>query len=62
MLSHIHEKFDNFSVNINPDDNYRIITFRDDIFDIGGRLLDPVCRNPTNENSVSDELLRLHFR
>ncbi|KAK9364540.1 hypothetical protein V1509DRAFT_656133 [Lipomyces kononenkoae] len=62
MLSHIHEKFDNFSIAINPDDNYRIITFRDDIFNVGGLLLDPICRNPSNDNSVSDELLRWHFR
>ncbi|KAK9234711.1 HNH endonuclease-domain-containing protein, partial [Lipomyces kononenkoae] len=57
MLSHIHEKFDNFSISINPDDNYRIITFRDDVFNVGGRLLDP-----SDENSVRNELLRLHFR
>ncbi|KAK9427003.1 HNH endonuclease-domain-containing protein [Lipomyces doorenjongii] len=62
MLSHIHEKFDNFSIAINPDDNYRIISFRDDIFNVGGRLLDPVCRNPSNENCVRDELLQWHFR
>ncbi|KAJ8100800.1 HNH endonuclease-domain-containing protein [Lipomyces tetrasporus] len=62
MLSHIHEKFDNFSISINPDDNYRIITFRDDVFNVGGRLLDPVCRDPSDENSVRDELLRWHFR
>ncbi|KAK9343400.1 hypothetical protein V1522DRAFT_394420 [Lipomyces starkeyi] len=48
MLSHIREKFDNFSIAINPDDNYRIIAFRDDI--------------SINENSVKDELLRWHFR
>ncbi|KAK9364710.1 hypothetical protein V1509DRAFT_572474, partial [Lipomyces kononenkoae] len=38
--------FDNFSIAINPDDNYRIITFRDNVFNVGGPLLDPVCRNP----------------
>ncbi|KAK9349583.1 HNH endonuclease-domain-containing protein [Lipomyces doorenjongii] len=62
LLSHIHEKFDNFSISINPDDDYRIIAFRDDIFNVGGRTLDPVCRDPSNERSVRDELLRWHFR
>lgn len=27
-----------------------------------GRVLDPVCRNPTDPNRVSVDLLRWHFR
>ncbi|KAK9243267.1 HNH endonuclease-domain-containing protein [Lipomyces tetrasporus] len=62
MLSTLHEKFDNFSFSINPDDSYRIVTFTDDIFNVGGRRLDPVCRDRNGERSVRDELLRWHFR
>ncbi|KAK9318733.1 HNH endonuclease-domain-containing protein [Lipomyces orientalis] len=62
MLSTIHEQFDNFSISINPDDGHRIVTFLDDLFNVGGRQLDPVCRDPNNEKSVRDELLRWHFR
>ncbi|KAK9238034.1 hypothetical protein V1525DRAFT_425775 [Lipomyces kononenkoae] len=53
---------DDTGIAINPDENYRIIRFRDDIFNVGRRLLDPVCRTPGNVSSVSDELLRWHFR
>ncbi|KAJ8102414.1 hypothetical protein POJ06DRAFT_279864 [Lipomyces tetrasporus] len=52
MLSTLHEKSDNVSFSINPDDSYRIVTFTDDIFNVD--------RN--GERSVRDELLRWHFR
>lgn len=29
---------------------------------IGGKALDPICRNPDDPHRVSDELLRWHFR
>ncbi|KAK9427202.1 HNH endonuclease-domain-containing protein [Lipomyces doorenjongii] len=62
MLSNVHKKFDNFSFSINPDDDYRIVTFGSDPFGVGGRLLDPVCRDLTDVRSARDELLRWHFR
>jgi hypothetical protein len=43
-------------------DNYKIITFCPNNWGIDGRLLDPICRDPNSLNSVSDELLRWHFR
>lgn len=43
-------------------DGYKIIVFNRDIFGLDGRVLDPVCRNPTDLHRVSDELLRWHFR
>ncbi|KAK9366290.1 hypothetical protein V1509DRAFT_294463 [Lipomyces kononenkoae] len=58
----VHRQFDNFTVSVNVDDDYRIVTFRDDLLNVGGRKLDPVCRNPKDELSVRDELLRWHFR
>ncbi|KAK9493300.1 hypothetical protein V1508DRAFT_403995 [Lipomyces doorenjongii] len=54
MRSHVHEEFDNFSFSINVDDDYKVVTFMEDVLDIGGRLLDPL--------SASDKLLRWHFR
>ncbi|KAK9371609.1 uncharacterized protein V1513DRAFT_455154, partial [Lipomyces chichibuensis] len=62
MLSHIHEQFDKYIISIKPDDDYRIVTFRDDIFNVGGRQLDRVCRDPNSDQSARDELLRWHFR
>ncbi|KAK9312067.1 hypothetical protein V1524DRAFT_472965 [Lipomyces starkeyi] len=62
MLSNIHEQFDEYIISINPDDDYRIVTFRDDIFNGGGRQLDPVCRDANSDQSARDELLRWHFR
>lgn len=54
--------FDQYLISVNPDDGYKVVVFGYDIFGYDGRILDPVCRNPTDPNSVSDELLRWHFR
>ncbi|KAK9354924.1 HNH endonuclease-domain-containing protein [Lipomyces doorenjongii] len=62
MRSHVHEEFDNYSFSVNVDDDYKIVTFMEDILNVGGRRLDPVCRNPNDERHVPDELLRWHFR
>ncbi|KAK9431847.1 hypothetical protein V1505DRAFT_399074 [Lipomyces doorenjongii] len=62
MGSHVHEEFDNFNFSINVDDDYKIVTFMEDVLDIGGRQLDPVCRDPNSGLSASDKLLRWHFR
>ncbi|KAK9365214.1 hypothetical protein V1509DRAFT_414183 [Lipomyces kononenkoae] len=62
MQPTIHQLFDHFDISINADDNYRIVCFRRDFFGVGGRILDPACRNPNDERHVRDELLRWHFR
>ncbi|KAK9431796.1 HNH endonuclease-domain-containing protein [Lipomyces doorenjongii] len=62
MAKHVHALFDNFSISINVDDDYKIVTFTDDQWDLGGRQLDPVCRDRNSEQSARDELLRWHFR
>ncbi|KAK9327481.1 HNH endonuclease-domain-containing protein [Lipomyces starkeyi] len=62
MLSHVHERFDGFDFSVNPDDGYKITCFDTDPFRIGGRILDPICRDPNGEGAVIDELLRWHFR
>ncbi|KAK9361217.1 hypothetical protein V1504DRAFT_96707 [Lipomyces starkeyi] len=62
MLSHIHRLFDGFEFSINPDDDYKIICFNEDPLGLGGGRLDPICRDPGNEQSVRYELLRWHFR
>ncbi|KAK9361339.1 hypothetical protein V1504DRAFT_432917 [Lipomyces starkeyi] len=62
MQSNIHEEFDGFCFSINPDDNYKVISFGDDPFRLDGRVLDPVCLAAYSERGVRDELLRWHFR
>ncbi|KAK9236475.1 hypothetical protein V1525DRAFT_433717 [Lipomyces kononenkoae] len=57
----VHRQFDNFTISVNVDDDYRIVTFRYDLLNLGGRQLDPICRNPKNDLSVRNELLRWHF-
>ncbi|KAK9311603.1 hypothetical protein V1524DRAFT_24472, partial [Lipomyces starkeyi] len=52
MRSHIHKQFDSFSFAIDPDDNYRITCFNEDLDGVDGRSLDPVCRNPEDEGRV----------
>ncbi|KAK9357195.1 hypothetical protein V1504DRAFT_399056, partial [Lipomyces starkeyi] len=58
----IHELFDGFYFSINPDDGYKITCFDEDNMGLDGRILDPVCRDPNNDLSARDELLRWHFR
>ncbi|KAK9358503.1 HNH endonuclease-domain-containing protein [Lipomyces starkeyi] len=62
LKADVHALFDNFSISINVDDDYKIVTFTDDHLNLGGRQLDPVCRDPNSEQSARDELLRWHFR
>ncbi|KAK9321031.1 hypothetical protein V1517DRAFT_368721 [Lipomyces orientalis] len=62
MRSHIHAQFDSFSFAIDPDDDYKITSFRVDVDGIDGRFLDPVCRDRMDEKRVMDEFLRWHFR
>ncbi|KMP00018.1 hypothetical protein DIZ76_012302 [Coccidioides immitis] len=62
MDASLHNLFDQYLFSINPDDGYKIISFFPDDMTIDGRILDPVCRDPTDPNHVSDELLRWHFR
>ncbi|CUS12263.1 unnamed protein product, partial [Tuber aestivum] len=58
----MHQKFDQYLVSVNPDDNYKIVVFDPDIRVLDGRILDPMCRNPADPHRVSDQLLRWHFR
>ncbi|KAK9489626.1 HNH endonuclease-domain-containing protein [Lipomyces doorenjongii] len=62
MTSNIHQRFDGLDFSINPDDGYKITCFDKDPFEIDGRILDPICREPNGKDSASDELLRWHFR
>jgi hypothetical protein len=54
--------FDQYLISVNPDDGYKVVVFYPDLFGYDGKTLDPVCRNPADPHSVSDELLRWHFR
>ncbi|KAJ5124092.1 uncharacterized protein N7515_007917 [Penicillium bovifimosum] len=58
----IHQLFDDYSISVNPDDNYKITSFIPDAEGVDGRTLDLVCRNPADPHRVSDDLLGWHFR
>ncbi|KAG0636525.1 hypothetical protein HOY80DRAFT_1139044 [Tuber brumale] len=62
LRSDIHKMFDQYLVSVNPDDGYKVVVFTIDRSGIDGRILDPVCRSPTDPHHVSDQLLRWHFR
>ncbi|KAK9235709.1 HNH endonuclease-domain-containing protein [Lipomyces kononenkoae] len=62
MQSNVHERFDKFLFSVNPDDGYKVTCFDGDPLEIDGKVLDPICRDPNDERSVKDELLRWHFR
>ncbi|TFK74435.1 hypothetical protein BDN72DRAFT_54754 [Pluteus cervinus] len=58
----MHTLFDQYLFSINPDDNYKIISFFKNGFNIDGHVLDPICRDPANPQRVSVPLLRWHYR
>lgn len=62
LRSHIHQKFDQYLISVNPDDGYKVVVFDPDSDGVDGRILDPICRDPANPHSISDQLLRWHFR
>ncbi|KAK9484434.1 hypothetical protein V1527DRAFT_497598 [Lipomyces starkeyi] len=62
MRSQIYQHFYGLDFSINPDDNYKITSFDADVEQLDGRILDPICRVPSDYRSVRDELLRWHFR
>ncbi|KAF4220937.1 hypothetical protein CNMCM8980_002815 [Aspergillus fumigatiaffinis] len=37
LLAHIHQLFDTYAISVNPDDNYKIISFIADSFEVDGR-------------------------
>jgi len=51
-----------YLVSINPDDGYKVVVFDMDLLGYDGKILDPVCRKPTDPHCVSDQFLRWHFR
>ncbi|CAG7993859.1 unnamed protein product [Penicillium nalgiovense] len=62
MNAALHICFGQYMFSVNPDDGYKIVTFVPDQWQIDGRVLDPVCRQPNDPNHVADDLLRWHFR
>ncbi|KAG0135913.1 hypothetical protein HOY82DRAFT_551108 [Tuber indicum] len=58
----IHEKFNQYLISVNPDDNYKIVVFDIDNRGLDGRILDSACRDPADPRRVSDKFLRWHFR
>ncbi|KAL2757722.1 hypothetical protein ACRALDRAFT_1074649 [Sodiomyces alcalophilus JCM 7366] len=60
LLSHLHNRFNDYFFSINPDANHKIICFRHDTLGIAGTFLDR--RLLDDPQAPSDELLRWHFR
>ncbi|KAG0132652.1 hypothetical protein HOY82DRAFT_643453 [Tuber indicum] len=58
----IHERFNQYLISVNPDDNYKIVVFDIDTRGLDGRIVDPVCRDPADPRHVSDKLHRWQFR
>ncbi|KAJ5695589.1 hypothetical protein N7536_006001 [Penicillium majusculum] len=62
LAAQMHQLFDGFVVSVNPDDGYKITDFSANNWNVDGRILDIVCRDPNHPDRVADELLRWHFR
>ncbi|CUS08064.1 unnamed protein product, partial [Tuber aestivum] len=48
LQSDLHNVFDLYLLSVNPDDGYKVVVFTTDRLGLDGRILDPVCRSPTN--------------
>ncbi|KAG0128092.1 hypothetical protein HOY82DRAFT_623024 [Tuber indicum] len=62
LRQEVHTMFDQYLISVHPDDGYKVVVFDFDLYGYDGKTLDPVRRNPADTHSVSDELLRWHFR
>ncbi|KAE8445133.1 hypothetical protein EG329_013735 [Mollisiaceae sp. DMI_Dod_QoI] len=60
LSSDIHQLFDMYDFSINPDDNYKIVCFDRDGYDIAGNFFDQ--RPLDDPQRPADQLLRWHFR
>ncbi|KAK9322762.1 HNH endonuclease-domain-containing protein [Lipomyces orientalis] len=58
----VHALFDQYEISINPNDDYRIVCFFDDILGLAGRQLDPICRDINHPHHVNDNILFWHFQ
>jgi hypothetical protein len=61
VRSDVHRFWDDYSIAVNPDDGYRVQSFRPNAWKYHGNVLDAVCRQPDNTLSVIDALLRWHY-
>ncbi|KAK2829876.1 hypothetical protein FQN49_007167 [Arthroderma sp. PD_2] len=61
LRSDIHQLWDGYYLAVNPDDNYRVYTFKQTFCRYHNAVLDPVCRRPVDPHRVFDSLLRWHF-
>lgn len=59
--SNIHRLWDDYSIAINPNDGYRVQSFRPNAWKYHGNILDPVCRQPGDPSSIINVLLRWHY-
>ena len=57
----VHPLWDDYSIAVNPNDGYRVHSFRPNAWKHHGRILHPACRNPNNPLSVVDALLSWHY-
>jgi len=62
LWSHVHQRFDQYLISVNPDDSYKVVVFNADGDGLDGRMLDPMCRDPANSHCVSNQPLRWHFQ
>jgi len=61
VQSDIHRLWDDYSIAVNPNDGYRVQSFRPNAWKYHGNVLDAICRQPGNPLSVIDALLRWHY-
>jgi hypothetical protein len=59
--SRVHQEWDGYSIAVNPNNGYRVQSFRPGAWDLHGQVLHPVCRLPGDARAVLDTLLRWHY-
>lgn len=59
--STVHQFWDSYSIAVNPNDGYRMQSFSPNVWELHGKVMDPVCRDPDNPLSVDGALLRWHY-
>lgn len=61
LRADIQQLWDNYSLSVNPDDGYKVYSFRPSSWKFHNRDLHPACRQTNNPQGVIPALLRWHF-
>ncbi|KAM5434655.1 hypothetical protein MferCBS31731_006600 [Microsporum ferrugineum] len=62
LRADVHQLWDSYAIAVNPNDGFRIQSFRGSSHQYHNTVLQPACRHPEDPHRVIDALLTWHFK